>query len=223
MSEFGSIVSGAVRRSMEALERVCAPTGKIAMFAAATPPNGWFLCDGSVRPRTDRLFTVIGTTYGAGNGTTTYNLPNLKGRMPVGHNPSDASFDVVGETGGSKDATLPTHTHTITHTHEHSHTHTINHDHAQFNTGSSSVSASNLWVNNASGGGDIPGGASPNAQAQGSAHTHTVNVPSFSGTSGGASDATTGGSSAANTGSAGSSGTNANLPPYISVPFIIKG
>jgi microcystin-dependent protein len=51
------------------------------------------------------LFAALDTTYGAGNGTTTFNLPNLQNRIPVGKG-ADVAFDVLGETGGSKTVTL---------------------------------------------------------------------------------------------------------------------
>ena len=71
-------------------------------------PNGWLLCDGSAVSRTtySELFEVIGTTYGTGDGSTTFNLPNLKGRVPVGQDTSDTSFDALGETGGEKIHTI---------------------------------------------------------------------------------------------------------------------
>lgn len=57
------------------------PAGIIAPFAGTVIPAGWLLCDGSAIPRTDYadLFNAIGTTYGAGDGSTTFNLPNLQG------------------------------------------------------------------------------------------------------------------------------------------------
>ncbi|ARO14443.1 hypothetical protein BVG79_01097 [Ketogulonicigenium robustum] len=63
-----------------------APIGAIFMFAGTTAPDGWAFCRGQVFSRTNdsALFAVIGTTYGAGNGTTTFNLPNFSGRSPVG-------------------------------------------------------------------------------------------------------------------------------------------
>lgn len=80
------------------------PVGSISMYAGSTAPSGWLICDGSAVSRTDYadLFSVIGTTYGTGNGSTTFNLPNLKGRVPVGIDSSDTTFDTLGETGGSK-------------------------------------------------------------------------------------------------------------------------
>ena len=95
-------------------------TGEIRMFAGAAAPAGWRLCDGSTLNRTGTgaaLFTLIGTTYGAGNGTTTYNLPNLKGRAPVGLDTGQGEFNALGVSGGAKTHTLssgemPSHTHT---------------------------------------------------------------------------------------------------------------
>lgn len=62
------------------------PTGLIAPFGGAAAPGGWLLCDGAAVSRTTyaALFAVLGTTYGAGNGTTTFNLPDTKGRSLVG-------------------------------------------------------------------------------------------------------------------------------------------
>lgn len=62
------------------------PTGVVQAFAGRTTPQGWLLCDGSAVSRTDyaALFAVIGTTYGAGNGSTTFNLPNLTDKFVEG-------------------------------------------------------------------------------------------------------------------------------------------
>ena len=62
------------------------PTGVVQAFAGNTLPNGWLLCDGSAVSRTDyaALYAVIGTTYGAGNGSTTFNLPNLVDKFVEG-------------------------------------------------------------------------------------------------------------------------------------------
>ena len=62
------------------------PIGVVQSFAGSTTPQGWLLCDGSAVSRTDyaALFAVIGTTYGAGNGSTTFNLPNLVDKFVEG-------------------------------------------------------------------------------------------------------------------------------------------
>lgn len=80
------------------------PAGSILPWAGATAPVNWLLCDGSAVSRTTyaSLFSVVGTTYGAGNGTSTFNLPDLRGRVPVGRDSTQTEFDVLGETGGSK-------------------------------------------------------------------------------------------------------------------------
>lgn len=62
------------------------PTGTVHAFAGSTAPAGYLLCDGSAVSRTtySNLFAVIGTTYGVGNGTSTFNLPNLIDRFIQG-------------------------------------------------------------------------------------------------------------------------------------------
>jgi len=94
------------------------PPGVILPYGAATAPSGYLLCDGSAVSRTTYadLFSVIGTTYGAGDGSTTFNLPDLKGKVPVGKDSSQSEFDTLGETGGEKTHTLtvdemPSHKH----------------------------------------------------------------------------------------------------------------
>lgn len=62
------------------------PPGFIMDFAGATPPAGWLLCDGAAVSRTTfaALFAAIGTTWGAGDGSTTFNVPDLRGRVRAG-------------------------------------------------------------------------------------------------------------------------------------------
>ncbi|ATI15740.1 putative tail-collar fiber protein [Bordetella phage vB_BbrM_PHB04] len=59
------------------------PAGVVLPYAGPLPPEGWMLCDGSAVSRTTyaKLFAAIGTTYGAGNGTTTFNLPEARGEF----------------------------------------------------------------------------------------------------------------------------------------------
>lgn len=63
------------------------PTGIVQAFAGSTTPQGWLLCDGSAISRTDYadLYAVIGDTYGAGDGSTTFNLPNLVDKFVQGN------------------------------------------------------------------------------------------------------------------------------------------
>lgn len=85
--------------------------GSIKMWGGSTPPTGWALCNGQAVSRSTypTLFSRIGTTWGPGDGSTTFNLPNLQDRFPVG------ASDLVapGTTGGYANAAVITHTHPI--------------------------------------------------------------------------------------------------------------
>ena len=105
------------------------PVGFIAAYAAGTAPGGWLKCDGSAVSRTTyaALFNLIGTSYGAGDNSTTFNLPDLRGEFIRGRSDSRAV--------GSKQAgSLGSHTHPVSdpgHAHmasqaAHSHTVTTN-------------------------------------------------------------------------------------------------
>src|SRR5690606_27390333 len=89
------------------------PVGVVVPFAGATAPTGWLFCHGQAVSRTTyaSLFALIGTTYGAGNGSSTFNLPDLRQRFILGKAASGTG-DTLGETGGQ-----------------------INHTHTQGNTG----------------------------------------------------------------------------------------
>ena len=97
------------------------PAGVIKMFAGSIAPTGWLICDGSAISRSDYalLFATIGTAYGAGDGSTTFNIPDLRGRVPIGGGTGDA-MDATSHALGDKDGTegvtldtteLPAHTH----------------------------------------------------------------------------------------------------------------
>lgn len=80
------------------------PTGSIVAFGSDTPPTGWLLCDGSAVSRTTfaDLFAVIGETYGIGDGSTTFDLPDLRQRFALGK--ADAGTGAaLGDTGGAID------------------------------------------------------------------------------------------------------------------------
>ena len=154
------------------------PSGAMLQWPTATAPTGFLLCDGANVSRTiyAALFTVIGTTFGAGDGTTTFTVPNFKNRFPVG----SGDLYSAGATGGSKDAIVVSHTHTATQ---------VSHTHSEWRSGNGT-------------GGGAEGGNRDSAGA-------------YQTTTGSAQPAIT-------VASAGDSGTNANLPPYLSVYFIIK-
>lgn len=92
------------------------PAGIIIPFAGTVAPQGCLFCDGSAVSRTTyaALFAVIGTTYGEGDGETTFNIPDLSGRVVIGVSNSHA----LGTTGGSETVTLtadqlPAHVHEV--------------------------------------------------------------------------------------------------------------
>lgn len=86
------------------------PAGAIVMYGAAAAPSGYLLCDGSAVSRTTfaALFAIIGTTFGAGDGSTTFNVPNFRQRFPIGKAASGTG-STLGGTGGAID-----HSHTVT-------------------------------------------------------------------------------------------------------------
>jgi microcystin-dependent protein len=86
--------------------------GQVAFFAMSTAPTGWLKANGAAVSRTAYadLFAAIGTTWGVGDGSTTFNVPDLRDRMPIGAE----NLYALGATGGSKDAIVVAHTHTIT-------------------------------------------------------------------------------------------------------------
>ena len=91
-------------------------TGSICLYAGSVPPVGFLECDGSAVSRTtySDLFGILGTAYGAGDGSTTFNIPDLSGRVVVGSSVSYA----IGSAGGEESHTLltseiPVHLHEV--------------------------------------------------------------------------------------------------------------
>jgi len=109
------------------------PAGVVNMWVGAAAPTGWLLCDGSAVSRTtySALFAVISTTYGVGNGSTTFNLPDLLGRVPMG---AGAGTGLTSRTLGAEVGGEST---TLTSAHIPEHAHTINHGHTA--SGSTSI------------------------------------------------------------------------------------
>ena len=79
--------------------------GAIKPWTKATAPDGYLLCDGSAVSRTTYavLFAVVGTTYGTGDNSTTFNVPNLQGKMPQGFDGN--TYNLAG-TGGANTVTV---------------------------------------------------------------------------------------------------------------------
>lgn len=86
------------------------PAGVTLPYGGTAAPPGYLLCDGSAVSRTTYfiLFAVLSTTYGTGDGSTTFNLPDLRQRFPLGKAASGTGA-TLGATGGAID-----HTHTVT-------------------------------------------------------------------------------------------------------------
>lgn len=114
------------------------PVGTVMAFAGSTAPEGWLMCDGSAVVRTTyaNLWAVLGTTYGSGDGSTTFNLPDALGRSIVGAGSgSGLTARTLSTKSGSEAVTigtsnLPPHTHGLNnHTHTlggHTHTTSVN-------------------------------------------------------------------------------------------------
>ena len=95
------------------ISRALVPTGTVLAFAGSSAPSGFLLCDGRAVSRTTytSLFSVIGTTYGSGDGSTTFNLPDMRGRVAVGsdaNSPGAQCGETAHKLGISE---IPSHSH----------------------------------------------------------------------------------------------------------------
>jgi microcystin-dependent protein len=93
--------------------------GEVRLVGFNFAPIDWALCNGQQISIAENsvLFNLIGTTYG-GNGTTTYNLPNLQGRIPIHQGSNGTSNYIIGQTGGVENVTInsasyPAHSHAL--------------------------------------------------------------------------------------------------------------
>jgi microcystin-dependent protein len=186
------------------------PPGTIHEFAGSVLPAGYLWAEGAAVSRTTyaALYAALGglsSPWGQGDGSTTFNVPNRKGRVAVGRDATQTEFDTLGETGGAK-------THTLAEAEIPSHTHAIDHDHAAFFSANSAVDAqmtvTPATTNPASSGSLVRGsgtGTGTNPLG-GSGHNHSISIPNYVGTSG----------------AKGGGGAHNNLQPYVVVNYIIK-
>jgi len=105
------------------------PPGSLIAYAGSTAPGGWLLCYGQAISRSTYvdLFNVVSTTYGVGDGSTTFNIPDMRGRIPLpldnlggasANRITDSGADSLNGTGGLEthtllEAELPSHSHTL--------------------------------------------------------------------------------------------------------------
>lgn len=202
--------------------------GTVQMFAGTTAPNGWLICNGAAVSRTKyaRLFSVLGTTYGAGDGSTTFNLPDLRGRFPLGVGTGTATghtAHALADAGGNENLVVPYHAHYLpaltTGNQSASHSHSSSTsgeyivttgDSEANNTRVAYSSSGNRWVDGQTSQSHFHHRA--NTGAQSASHTHTIadgKVTKYA-PDGDASYV------ASHDNKAG-----ANMPPYIGINFII--
>ena len=171
------------------------PTGSVLPFAGATVPSGFLECNGAAVSRTTYadLFTAIGTTFGTGDGTTTFNVPDMRQRFPLGK-AAAGTGSTLGATGGTIDHThsIATHTHTLST--DGAHTHTVSRH--GWGSGSGTPDATGTLFARASGGATALAANNQTTSSNGS-HTHTVDA-------------------------GGTTATDATNPAYATVLYIIK-
>lgn len=174
--------------------KIIMPVGSIILHPAPSPPTNWLICDGSAVSRTtySALYTMIATTYGAGDGSSTFNLPNFTNRVPVGLGNS-SSFNSLGKKVGAETHTLsqgemPSHIHSAWTDAQGNHNHNMG--------GAANWGSFGAWGLHESSGSSSNGVLYTNTTG---AHGHNVGI-----------------------GATGGSGAHNNIQPSIVINFIIK-
>lgn len=182
--------------------------GTIVMTGRDSAPEGWLLCDGQAVSRStyDALFSALGTKFGVGNGSSTFNLPDLRGRFPLGL-AAAGTGSVLGQVGGQLDHTHAgaAHTHTIP-----GHTHTVpGHNHSVPRDG---------W-----GGVQVGGPGQPGRMLAADGVVQNLTQATADGTTGLSTAGVTGANTAAlATDSGGTNATGPANPAFAVVNFLIK-
>lgn len=161
-----------------------APIGSIIPYGGTTAPSGWLPCQGQAVSRTEyaELFAAIGTAFGEGDGSTTFNVPDLREAVPVGTGTreNDTSRHDIYDIGTFKDDRYASHNHTINH--GHSATSTMTYKGSGSSGGSATVSYSVLQNTN---------GSNPvTTNSIGSTYNITTTVNNYTGSSGNSGDGT---------------------------------
>lgn len=218
------------------------PPGSITGYGGSAAPSGWLLCGGAAVSRETyaTLFGVIGTTYGVGDGSTTFNIPNLKQKFPLGKADSGTG-NVLGQVGGAIDHThtVASHTHTFSIASSGTHTHTTasagGHEHGGV-TGTTNLAHTHSFSDTSSGPSATTASTQQGADVWTPTTTHTHNVSGTTGSAltthshtindvGGHTHTISGDGSHTHTGTTalgGTGTTNANNPPYLVINYIIK-
>ena len=185
-----------VNENFDKIDAALSVTGAVQLYAGSTAPSGWLICNGQAVSRTTYagLYAVIGTTYGAGDGSTTFNVPNLVNKTVRGSNS-------LGKTGGADTVTLstanmPAHSHgvgTLATNNTGAHTHGLT-PYNIINEGTSTSSGSRFQFTRGT-------QATTITTTSAGAHTHTIS---------------------GSTASAGSGSAVTITNPYVMLHYIIK-
>lgn len=184
----------AMQAIAERIDVLLPPPGSLVPYAGSTAPSGWLLAQGQEVSRTTyaALWSAIGPAYGAGDGSTTFNLPDLRSRVPVGAGQGAGLRDRArGAAGGQEDNQLPTHTHggnTGGQSTDHAHAMDTNHLTADYASGTGKDPERYV--------GDGTGRATHGVSVD---HTHAFT-----------------------TGAAGSSPADTNMAPYLVINWLVK-
>lgn len=178
--------------------------GEVRMFAGNFAPRNWAFADGQLLPisQNQALFSILGTTYG-GDGRTTFALPDLRGRFPIGEGQgSGLSNRRLGQKGGTEDVILNV-------TQIPSHNHSVN-----INLNTASVSATLRAYNGDPDRATAGGNVLANAEIY-SSQASDVDMNN------GSITATINGNAAGTTGLTGGSQPHTNMPPFLGMNYII--
>lgn len=147
---------------------IIVPIGSMLMWSTNSAPSNWLFCDGSAVSRTTyaNLFSVISTTYGSGDGSTTFNVPDLRQRFPLGKAVSGTG-STLAATGGMIDHIHTVDPGTTSTSSDGLHNHT-----GATGTPSTTVAATNLT-------GSAASTTHTHSISSDGAHTHTIDISSF--------------------------------------------
>jgi microcystin-dependent protein len=211
------------------------PIGVCVPYGGDTEPVGWVFARGQLLSRTTYsvLFARYGTRYGAGDGVSTFQMPDLRGRMPVGYHPGGTYWGVgLGEKAGSFDIPVVSHIHPVdilsaveNASHSHSgttggrntaHAHNVSMGelwrYAPFNSSAPFLRTDGTGANGMRSELQPPGGALSGTETADHAHGFTTGTQSANHRH----------QVSGNTGSTGSTGVGKNIPPAQSFNFIIR-